>query len=296
MALSAFGLDAPAVRLSGGQGRAWRAGAAVLKPSDTDPALVAWQSRVLSTVDGHPDFRVSPPMVARDGSWVVAGWTAWRFEPGRPAGSRWEEIIAAGRHFHQALVGVAAVPALGERSDIWAVADRMAWGDSDAPGPADDDATGPDLDRVVAALTPASGVAQLVHGDLTGNVLLDDRLPPLIIDFSPYWRPAGFASAVVVADALVFHDAPATVVDLLDADPDGQQYLLRALLFRAITARLARAEPARAERARAERPTRGDRLDRGTRNRHGRPEPDDAARFERAIDLALHHWPRPAPG
>ncbi len=34
------------------------------------------------------------------------------------------------------------------------------------------------------------GTAQLVHRDLTGNVLFHPPLPPLVIDLSPYWlRP-----------------------------------------------------------------------------------------------------------
>jgi hypothetical protein len=48
----------------------------------------------------------------------------------------------------------------------------------------------------------------LIHGDLTGNVLFHDELPPAIIDFTPYWRPLEFQSAVVVADALVWEGAP----------------------------------------------------------------------------------------
>ncbi len=30
---------------------------------------------------------------------------------------------------------------------------------------------------------------QLVHGDLTGNLLFHTSLPPAVIDLSPYWRP-----------------------------------------------------------------------------------------------------------
>jgi hypothetical protein len=38
-------------------------------------------------------------------------------------------------------------------------------------------------------------------------VLFHDGLPPAIIDFTPYWRPVGYASAIVVADALVWEGA-----------------------------------------------------------------------------------------
>ena len=46
------------------------------------------------------------------------------------------------------------------------------------------------LPALLAAVRPVSGVApQLIHGDLTGNVLFGDGLAPAIIDLSPYWRP-----------------------------------------------------------------------------------------------------------
>lgn len=70
-------------------------------------------------------------------------------------------------------------------------------------------------------------------------MLFHERLPPLVIDLSPYWRPPAFASAVVVADALLFQGAHAAGLgSLLDeVDP---QYLLRALVFRAVTDHLGR--------------------------------------------------------
>jgi hypothetical protein len=85
-----------------------------------------------------------------------------------------------------------------------------------------------------------SGTAQLFHGDLTGNVLFHPHLPPLVIDLSPYWRPPAFASAVVIADALVFEGARSDVVQPMLVDPIFPQYLLRALIFRAVTDHLAR--------------------------------------------------------
>ena len=47
----------------------------------------------------------------------------------------------------------------------------------------------PEVARLVAARRSVDAVSQLVHGDLSGNVLLAHGLPPAVIDFSPYWRP-----------------------------------------------------------------------------------------------------------
>jgi len=57
----------------------------------------------------------------------------------------------------------------------------------------------------------------------------------LVIDLSPYWRPPGFAAAVVVVDALVCEGAGDALVESLQWDANHAQFLLRALLFRAIT-------------------------------------------------------------
>jgi hypothetical protein len=79
----------------------------------------------------------------------------------------------------------------------------------------------------------------LIHGDVTGNVLFDDHLPPLVIDLSPYWRPPAFASAIVVADAVAFEGADSHIVEPLLHDPDFVQCLLRALIHRIVTDRVA---------------------------------------------------------
>ena len=76
---------------------------------------------------------------------------------------------------------------------------------------------------------------QLVHGDLTGNVLFHPDLPPAVIDLSPYWRPSAFASAVVVADALAWEGAGLELIDAAADEPDFGQCLVRALLFRIVT-------------------------------------------------------------
>ena len=77
---------------------------------------------------------------------------------------------------------------------------------------------------------------QVIHGDLTGNVLFADKLPPAIIDLSPYWRPAMFASAIVVADALVWEGADETLVARFDHLDSFGQCLARALIFRLVSA------------------------------------------------------------
>ncbi len=233
--LAAFGLEGKPVPLQGGQGNAWLVAQAVLKPLDMPLSALRWQAGLLTQLDGRDDLRVSVPLRATDGGWTSSGWTAWRYQPGVQLRGRWHEIVAVGRRLHVALQDEPEPAFLADRTDIWAIADRVAWGEL----PAEEHAGTKHLDKLVRALRPVSGTAQLVHGDLTGNVLFP-YLPPLVIDLSPYWRPPAFASAVVVADALVFEGARPDVVQPMLVDPIFPQYLLRALIFRAVTDHLAR--------------------------------------------------------
>jgi prepilin-type processing-associated H-X9-DG protein len=146
---------------------------------------------------------------------------------------------------------------LDGRTDRWAIGDRVAWDEPAAGRPG----AVKHLPALAAACRPVGAPSQLIHGDLTGNVLFADGLPPLVLDLSPYWRPAPFAAAVVVADALVFEGAGADLAGRLTGEPDGAQYLLRALIFRVVADRLARPDA----------PVR----------------PDDADPFRPAVELAL---------
>jgi aminoglycoside phosphotransferase (APT) family kinase protein len=184
-----------------------------------------------------------------DGSWVVGGWAGWTALDGEPAPlARWPELVAASRAFHAALVGVPPPGWVGRGRNRWAVAERVAWDGAHvdvAPELADL------VDALRAAGRPVRLPDQLVHGDIAGNVLFAAGQPPAVIDFSPSWRPAGYALAVAAVDLLTWSRAPADILDEL-ADEDGiDQLLLRALVWRLVTESLGRsdAESLRAVRA-----------------------------------------------
>ncbi len=228
--LSAFGISGAPAPLDGGRGSSWRVTDAVLKQLDLSEAELEWQAQLFASIscDG---FRVARPLRARDGSLVVAGWCAWEVVEGRHEERRWPEIIAVGERFHSALVGVPGSDFIARRTDPWAIGDRVAWGERRA----DEFVHVKHLPRLAAALQPIDAPSQLIHGDLTQNVLFDDRLPPAVIDFSPYWRPTPFASAIVVADALAWEGADEGILDAVGHVEDFGQYLVRALIYRTVT-------------------------------------------------------------
>lgn len=229
--LAAFGVaGAKPVLLSGGAGTSWVAGDVVLKPADLGMAELEWQAGVCAQV-ARAGFRLAAPRAAPDGSLCVNGWRASDYVSGQHEPHRWAEIIAAGERFHAAIRGIPRPAFLDQRSSPWATGDRIAWAElpfSEIPQVSQ-------VARLTAATRPVTAPSQVIHGDLSGNVLFDGQSPPAIIDFSPYWRPVGYASAIVVADALVWEGAGAQILDLVSHIADFGQYLVRALIFRLVT-------------------------------------------------------------
>ncbi|PYG02352.1 TIGR02569 family protein [Georgenia satyanarayanai] len=233
--LAAFGATAPLEPLAGGRRRVWRSGEIVLKRLDVSEEELRWRDAVLTELDGAADLRVAPAVRSTDGGLVVGGWTAWRHEPGAPPRvEQYEDVIAAGRLLHRHLARVAKPSFLGRRDHARAVADRVAWGERDVD---DDGGRLPHVRALLAARRPVELADQLVHGDLTDNIHLHPELAPLVLDLTPYWRPPSYATAVVVADAVVFRGAPLDLVERVRAVEAEHfaQLLVRALLFRSVT-------------------------------------------------------------
>src|SRR5690625_6018091 len=141
----AFGADpGQLVRLPGGQGTSWRAGDLVLKPGDAP--VQRWLSSTLRELE-PAGLRLAVPVAAAGGAWSVAGWTATSFvhgqEPDLRRPTSWPKVVAAGRLFHHALAGTPRPALLDSRTDPWAVADRVAWGEQHTQfHPAFDDVAG----------------------------------------------------------------------------------------------------------------------------------------------------------
>lgn len=223
--LAAWGVDDP-VPLAGGQGSTFLCGALVLKPV-LDDAETTWLASALGTLPHRADLRIIRPVPARAGQWVVAGWSAWEHLDGEHQAGRWRDVLQIADRFHRAVGKVKWSEALN-RTHPWARGDAFAWSDYDISIPA----------ALMDLVTELRGrerhvelPSQLIHGDLTNNVLFHDELPPAVIDVSPFWRPARYAKAIVVADMIGWFGVGDEALEPL-ADPEGVQLLTRAILFR----------------------------------------------------------------
>src|SRR4051794_23681066 len=229
--LAAFGLSGLSRVLPGGQQEAHRVDDVVLKPAVND-AEATWTQELLRGLD-QDGFRCADPIPTLDGRWTEGGWIANRFIPGlRPAAPDWDRVADAGLVFSDA--AQAARPAddapLSRRTHRWAVADRVAWGEQtiDLPGPANDV-----LEELTARLVEVVPRAvQVVHGDLSGNVFLDEHDEAVVLDVSPYIRPRDWATAIVVVDAVLWCGAEASVLRSFASDAGRTDLAIRALIFR----------------------------------------------------------------
>jgi uncharacterized protein (TIGR02569 family) len=239
--LAAFGVaGAVPVRLAGGRGTTWRAGQVVLKPADS-VREGRWAADVYDALE-DPGFRVPAPVRAVTGDWVEQGWTAWHWVAGAAAdwsgvSPRWPELIAVSRALAAALAGLPMPRWWDTEENPWTIGDRVAWGERD-PGPLLGPAGGQvavQVRRLLPALRPVDLPDQLIHADLTGNVLFADGLPPAVIDFSPLHRPAGLPLAIVAVDALMWQRARPEVLGQLADEPEIDQLLAHAQVYRLVT-------------------------------------------------------------
>ncbi len=249
--------------LAGGQGGSVVAGDLVLSPG-RDAATQDWLSPVLArqavALDLEPAraVRIAMPIPARDGSWVVDGWAASRYEPDTTACTDLDVLVATGRLLHARLA--VAVPqrpvGLDTRTDRWAEADRLLWGPVGAlaevvaqHGSGVANGWVAELGSLVghgspaahgSGTDPADGASghsrpqQLVHGDLAGNVLLDATGTPVVIDLAPYWRSPLWAEAVCVLDAVTWHGADPSALERWHHG-EHREAMLRARLFRLLS-------------------------------------------------------------
>jgi uncharacterized protein (TIGR02569 family) len=242
--LDLFAAEGVLEPLPGGRGTSWRAGDLALSPGHT--ASEAWlapvQARLAVRLDERSprSVRLALPVPARDGSVVVDGWAATRFEPGATPCRDLATLRATAHLLHAHLAS--AVPerpaGLDARTDRWAQAERQAY-DADAAVAAAAERPEPGLaalvDGLVSGLDGSDlGREHLVHADLAGNVLLDAAGTPFVIDLSPAWRSPLWAEAVCVLDAVLWLGAPSTALDGWRTGVE-RQAMLRAALFRVLS-------------------------------------------------------------
>ncbi len=207
--------------------RAWHCGEVLVRPVP-DNVVAAWSAAVLDglQVDG---VRIARPLRSSDGRWVVGGWAACRFIPGYVE-PRYDEVVEASLRLHAAMATVSRPRILDDRDDLVARSAASAFAERRLTL---DPATGGELYVQLAEFRkPIQLTPQLVHPELFGAVLFDEHGVPAVIDLVPCWRPAQWAAAVIVVDALAWGGADEGLPQRWTNLEEWPQVLLRALLHR----------------------------------------------------------------
>jgi uncharacterized protein (TIGR02569 family) len=250
--LTAFGVKADLEPLSGGRGLCFKADSIVLRPVD-DEEESQWIAEFITNLNKTcptTAYRLPAPIATTNQnppSFVKSGWTASSFLPGRPLGiNHVKDTLAVCRAFHAdvARLNLKEPPFLDGLTDRFHIADRVTWGELSLEsvdvlhrGVLADIQT--HLDAFKQLMRPFSDqpARQLIHGDMAGNILFDTdgRVAPGIIDQTPYWRPAEYAEAIIVADGLIWDGKGQELIDELGSSEYHLQLLVRALYYRCLT-------------------------------------------------------------
>ena len=222
----AFGADPSEAELLPG-GRIWRCGGTVLKPV-VDKASTIWSAQALDRIN-VPELRVARAVRTSDGRSIIGGWSANRYLAGTLE-YRADETVLAAVKLHWSTAELPRPPLIDARTDVDAVADRIAWEELDVP--LDETKGGRWFEVLAVARKPIGLPDQVVHGALLGNVLFDGEAAPGIVDFTPYYRPAEWGAAVVAVDAMAWAGADIQLLYRWSHLPQWPQLLLRAILFR----------------------------------------------------------------
>lgn len=229
--LNAFGVSGKPILLTGGEGTCFRIDDVVLKPIKNS-IEVSWIADIYQSLTSDK-FRVPKPIRAKDGSWIYKGWTASEFLEGEHRPGHYAEAIETSKAFHRALANIPKPNWFDQKTDVFAISDRIAWGELPLP---DFEIANEPLKRIFSLLRKNNLPNQLIHGDWgTGQILFHDTLPPAVLDMTPYFRPADYPIADMLIGAIAHEGADPSVLDLGKNIVNFDQLLLRALIFRTST-------------------------------------------------------------
>lgn len=225
--LIAFNIKSKPKLLKGGDRHTYKADNTVLKTiynEDESNGIAELFSRLESK-----HFYTEKPIKSIFGKWVHKGWGAFTFVDGKESKSRWKEKIEISKKLHQAISKIKKPAYIDKVNHPWAIADRMVWGDTKLVY---NQRLKNTLYPLQEKLKPINLKGQLIHGDISGNILFNEPLPPTIIDMSPNWRPANYATAIIIVDAIVWEKAPDSLLKEMNNNFESNQLLLRAVMWR----------------------------------------------------------------
>ncbi len=229
--LNAFSVSGEPILLTGGEGNCYRVDNLVLKPT-RNSIESSWIAEINNTLE-NKKFRIPKPIKAKDGLWVYNAYVANEYLEGSVQKGKYIEAIKISKEFHKSLLNIPKPDWFDKKEDVFAVADRMAWGEM----PVHDYQVANEPLKIIFNLLKKNHLpSQLIHGDWgPEQILFHETLSPVILDMTPYFRPAEYPIADMLISAIVNDGADISIIDLGKDIKDFDQLLLRAFIFRICT-------------------------------------------------------------
>lgn len=228
--LYAFNLKGEIRHISGGQNTSVRVGEAVLKPAGDNEQFCEWSLNILDKINPH-GYRVSKPIKSNNGKFIYRGWCCTRYEPGEHRSGSVKQKLEISKLFHHDLASTNFID-IPKASDPWSKSQLIAWQKDDLPQNISKEAF-KILGKLLSKVKLKENYnAQIIHSDLSGNILFSDVLNPLIIDFSPAIAPIEYAEAILVCDSIAWEGSPVSDIDLIYHSKFNEEMILRAIIFR----------------------------------------------------------------
>ena len=227
--VDSFNLKGDVIPIIGGQNTSVRVKNTVLKPAED-----ALHAEILLTIiyGIHPQgYRLSKPVKSNKGTFVSHGWICTQFETGHEVNGRVKEKLQVARLFHQDL-SIINVNDLPQVNNPWSRAHKVAWQVTELAKEIHIE-----IRQIIEKLLhkvrlKENYACQIVHADLSGNILFHELLSPLIIDFSPTVAPVEYAEAILVCDCIAWQGSIVSDIDMLLNNEFNKEMIIRAVVFR----------------------------------------------------------------
>jgi hypothetical protein len=232
--LNSFNLSGEIYALNGGQNSSIRVNDAVLKPVGENTQFCEWGLTILHSINPH-GYRLSKPMKCNNGNFVYKGWCCTCYEPGEHRQGEVNQKLEVARLFHKDLAKIDFTE-IPKANDPWSIANGIAWQKENLPSTISKEAVRILEELVGMVKLNENYKVQIIHSDLSGNILFDNTRSPLIIDFSPKIAPIEYAEAILVCDCIAWQGSPISELGLIRNSMFHIEMIIRAVIFRLSTA------------------------------------------------------------
>ena len=227
--LDIFGISGKTEHLSGGQGQSVRVGDFVIKPIE-ETEKYSWAGSVLESLSTH-SLAIAKPIRSKNGNFVENGYGVTHYLAGEFSRGYISEKIAACQLLNQLLENIEQPEQWNSWHSAWQWANQIAWGENHLPQ--NTDIRSIDLiENIKSKYEHINLTNQLIHSDLAGNILFDG-IKPVLIDFSPEFRPSTYSEILLITDSIAWHNEPTESLWLTKHRQELViQLALRAIVFR----------------------------------------------------------------